>query len=77
MPYDREAVHKIFDDLQFRVLRERLLETFVQEDETSTEGFEVAGARLGPGTVRTWLDAHAKDRVAGTATDAKDKGTRK
>ena len=62
-PYDREAVHRIFDDLQFRVLRERLLETFVQEDETSTEGFEVAGGRLAPGTVRAWLDAHATGRV--------------
>ncbi len=59
VPYDREAVHRIFDDLQFRVLRERLLETFAQEDETSTEGFEVAGTRLAPGTVRAWLAAHA------------------
>ncbi len=63
LQYDREAVHRIFDDLQFRVLRERLLETFVQEDETSTEGFEVAGARLAPGTVRAWLAAHATGRV--------------
>ena len=38
------------------MLRERLLETFAQEDETSTEGFEVAGTRLAPGTVRAWLD---------------------
>jgi len=63
VPYDREAVHRIFDDLQFRVLRERLLETFAQQDETSTEGFEVAGSRLGPGTVRGWLDKHAGGRV--------------
>ncbi len=63
VPYDREAVHKIFDDLQFRVLRERLLETFVQEDETSTEGFEVAGARLPTGAVRQWLADHAGGRV--------------
>ena len=63
LPYDREAVHKIFDDLQFRVLRERLLEYFEQADETSTEGFEVAGNRLAPGTVRSWLDAHGAGRV--------------
>ncbi|TKV62097.1 DNA polymerase I [Nakamurella flava] len=63
LPYDREAVHRIFDDLEFRVLRERLLETFVQADETSTEGFEVDGARLAPGTVRAWLQAHATGRV--------------
>ena len=56
-------MHRIFDDLQFRVLRERLLETFDQADETSTEGFEVAGARLAPGAVRAWLDEHATGRV--------------
>ena len=63
LPYDREAVHKIFDDLQFRVLRERLLEYFEQADETSTEGFEVAGNRLAPGAVRAWLDEHGTGRV--------------
>jgi DNA polymerase-1 len=63
LPYDREAVHRIFDDLQFRVLRERLLEYFEQADETSTEGFEVAGSRLAPGTVRAWLDVHGTGRV--------------
>jgi DNA polymerase-1 len=63
LPYDREAVHHIFDDLQFRVLRERLLEYFEQADETSTEGFEVAGARLAPGTVRQWLAEHGAGRV--------------
>ena len=63
LPYDREAVHRIFDDLQFRVLRERLLEYFEQADETSTEGFEVAGVRLAPGTVRAWLDEHGTGRV--------------
>ncbi len=64
-PYDREAVHRIFDDLQFRVLRERLLEIFDQADETSTEGFEVAGSRLAPGTVRAWLDEHAHESRVG------------
>lgn len=63
LPYDREAVHKIFDDLQFRVLRERLLEYFEQADETSTEGFDVAGIRLAPGAVRAWLDEHGTGRV--------------
>ncbi|WP_354528472.1 DNA polymerase I [Nakamurella sp. UYEF19] len=62
-PYDREAVHEIFDNLQFKVLRERLLETFEQADETSTEGFDVAGVRLGVGQVAGWLAAHAADTV--------------
>ena len=59
-PYDREAVHQIFDNLQFRVLRERLLETFEQADESSdAAGFEVSGEQLSAGAVRGWLDAHA------------------
>ena len=64
-PYDREAVHRIFDNLQFKVLRERLLETFEQADETSTEGFEVVGDRLATGTVADWLDTHARTGVVG------------
>jgi len=58
-PYDREAVHAIFDNLQFRVLRERLLEIFEQADETSLAGgFDVDGGRLGAGRVRGWLAEH-------------------
>ena len=64
--YDREAVHQIFDNLQFRVLRERLLETFEQEDETSSdEGFDIDGGQLPAGTVRAWLDAHARNGRVG------------
>ncbi len=62
-PYDREAVHEIFDNLQFKVLRERLLETFEQADETSTEGFDVSGVRLATGAVAGWLAIHAAGTV--------------
>jgi len=62
-PYDREAVHEIFDNLQFKVLRERLLETFEQADETSTEGFDVSGVRLATGAVAGWLTVHAAGAV--------------
>ena len=64
-PYDREAVHSIFDNLQFRVLRDRLLETFEQADETSAEGFEIEGARLATGTVGSWLAEHAATELVG------------
>ncbi len=58
-PYDREAVHSIFDNLQFRVLRERLLEIFEQADETSVEGgFDIEGGKIAPGEVRVWLAQH-------------------
>jgi len=62
-PYDREAVHEIFDSLQFKVLRERLLDTFEQADATSTAGFEVAGVRLKSSQVAGWLAAHATSMV--------------
>jgi DNA polymerase-1 len=59
--YDREAVHQIFDNLQFRVLRDRLLQTFEQEDETtSDEGFEVVGGALAQGEVAAWLDTNGR-----------------
>ncbi len=64
--YDRAAVHEIFDNLQFRVLRERLLATFEQEDETtSDEGFDIDGGVLAAGAVRGWLAAHAYDGRVG------------
>ena len=55
-PYDRDALHDIFDQLQFRVLRERLLVTFEQVDVTSDEKFQldrrVARAGHRPGLAR-------------------------
>ncbi len=69
-PFDREAVHSIFDNLQFKVLRERLLETFEQADETSTEGFDISGRRLPTGSVAGWLDAHTRELVGITVRGA-------
>ncbi|RZS82859.1 DNA polymerase I [Motilibacter rhizosphaerae] len=56
---DRDAVHQLFDTLQFRVLRERLYSAFAPPEPTSDEGFELAGAVLAPGAVASWLAAHA------------------
>ena len=60
-PWDREAVHRLFDELEFRVLRERLFATLTSAEPEADEGFEVEGGALAPGTVRAWLDAHARD----------------
>jgi len=57
--WDREAVHGLFDSLEFRVLRERLLETLPARDLEPEGGFEVAGEVLAPGAVGDWLEAHA------------------
>jgi DNA polymerase-1 len=59
--WDREEVHKLFDDLQFRVLRERLFASVEAAEPEAEEGFDVAVARLDPGEVADWLEAHARD----------------
>ncbi len=61
--WDRERVHHLFDALEFRVLRERLLELAPSEPVT-TESFTVDGERLGPDAVASWLDEHAAGRTA-------------
>ncbi|MCB0911626.1 MAG: DNA polymerase I [Propionibacteriaceae bacterium] len=63
--WNREAVHDLFDGLEFRVLRDRLLETLPAEDLASEGGFEVEGEILSTGGVRVWLDAHARTGVVG------------
>ncbi|GAB3543579.1 DNA polymerase-1 [Actinopolyspora lacussalsi] len=59
--WDRDAVHRVFDDLEFRVLRDRLFATLSTEEPEVVEGFEVAGGIVEPGTLRTWLERHAWD----------------
>src|SRR5919202_423706 len=48
-PWDREAVHRLFDDLEFRVLRERLFSTLTSAEPEADEGFDVQGGALVPG----------------------------
>jgi DNA polymerase I len=59
--YDRQAVHTLFDGLEFTVLRTRLLEAIPSEgeDEIDESGFEVAMQQLAPGEVGGWLAEHA------------------
>jgi DNA polymerase I len=58
--WDRQLVHTLFDSLEFRVLRERLLESWdVQHEDIDDSGFELSGAMLGSGEVAGWLAQHA------------------
>ncbi len=63
--WERDEVAKVFDALEFRVLRDRLYQTVEAAGPESDEGFEVSFALLGPdqpgGSVAAWLDAHARD----------------
>ncbi|HET7326358.1 MAG TPA: DNA polymerase I [Nocardioidaceae bacterium] len=58
-PWDRHEVHKLFDSLEFRVLRDRLFATLESEEEIEEGGFELDGVRLAPGEVPGWLAQHA------------------
>jgi DNA polymerase I len=59
-PWDRDAVHRLFDELEFRVLRERLFSTLQSAEPEAEGGIEVHGGTVEPGGVRAWLDAHAR-----------------
>ena len=59
--WDRDAVHRLFDELEFRVLRERLFATLSTAEPEADEGFQVRGGLVAPGEAAAWLDAHARD----------------
>jgi DNA polymerase-1 len=59
--WDRDEVHQLFDNLQFRVLRERLFATLTTVEPEASEGFDIDVSRLGPDTVEAWLAEHARD----------------
>ncbi len=68
LPWDRDKIHRLFDDLEFRVLRDRLFDTLAAVEPEVDEGFDVRGGALEPGEVGAWLAAHARDgRRAGLA----------
>jgi DNA polymerase-1 len=60
-PWDRDEIHRLFDHLEFRVLRDRLFETLAAVEPEVDEGFDVRGGALQPGTVARWLAEHADD----------------
>jgi DNA polymerase-1 len=57
--WDREAVHRVFDALEFRILRDRLYDYLEAVEPEAESGFDLSGAVLGTGAVAGWLDAHA------------------
>jgi DNA polymerase-1 len=58
--WDRQAVHTLFDGLEFQVLRTRLLEAIpTEEDAVDESGFEVSMQVLETGELAGWLAEHA------------------
>ncbi|HEY3752476.1 MAG TPA: DNA polymerase I [Pseudonocardiaceae bacterium] len=71
-PWDRDAVHRLFDDLEFRVLRDRLFATLSSAEPEAEEGFDVRGGQIAPGELAAWLTEHAgKGHRVGIALKAK------
>ncbi|GAA2706398.1 DNA polymerase I [Micromonospora olivasterospora] len=58
--WDREAVHQVFDTLEFRILRDRLYQYLEAVEPEAEAGFDLAGEVLTePGALAGWLAAHA------------------
>ena len=67
MPWDRDQIHRLFDDLEFRVLRDRLFETLASSDPEVEQGFDVRGGVLERGQLAAWLTEHGSGRRFGLA----------
>jgi DNA polymerase-1 len=65
--WDREAVHQVFDALEFRVLRERLYSYLEAVEPEAESGFDLSGSVLGAGQVAGWLSDHAREAPVGVA----------
>ncbi|WP_151523273.1 DNA polymerase I [Serinicoccus kebangsaanensis] len=68
--WDREEVHRVFDGLEFRVLRDRLFSTLESAETEAEEGIDVAGEILAPGAVPAWLEQQPDDRRLALVVDA-------
>src|SRR5690349_13608942 len=66
-PWDRDQIHRLFDDLEFRVLRDRLFETLASADPEVDQGFDVRGGALQPGELGAWLAEHTLGKRSGLA----------
>jgi DNA polymerase-1 len=67
MPWDRDQIHRLFDDLEFRVLRDRLFETLASADPEVEQGFDVRGGVLERGQLSSWLAEHGSGKRFGLA----------
>ncbi|MFG1757588.1 DNA polymerase I [Micromonospora echinofusca] len=58
--WDREAVHQVFDTLEFRILRDRLYQYLEAVEPEAESGFDLTGEVLTePRALAGWLETHA------------------
>ncbi|MBO0867744.1 MAG: DNA polymerase I [Micromonosporaceae bacterium] len=65
--WDREAVHRVFDALEFRVLRERLYSYLEPVEPEAEGGFDLAGSVLSGAELAAWLAEHCTSEPVGVA----------
>ncbi|WLP93259.1 DNA polymerase I [Gordonia sp. NB41Y] len=68
--WDRDRIHQLFDDLEFKVLRERLFTTLSSVEPEAEAGFDLDGSVLAAGEVAGWLAEHARTGRAGLTVTA-------
>lgn len=61
-PWNRDQIHRLFDDLEFRVLRDRLFDTLASTDPEVDQGFDIRGGALEAGELAGWLSEHGSGR---------------
>jgi DNA polymerase-1 len=64
-PWDRNEVHTLFDNLQFRVLRDRLFATLTSAEPETEGGFDVLEDVVPAGGLEEWLQANARTGTTG------------
>ncbi|MFZ5869596.1 MAG: DNA polymerase I [Actinomycetota bacterium] len=57
--WDRDEVHRVFDGLEFRVLRDRLFSTLSAPEPEAEAGFDVSATRPAGAALAAWLADHA------------------
>ncbi|WP_144121387.1 DNA polymerase I [Catellatospora sichuanensis] len=74
--WDREAVHQVFDTLQFRVLRDRLYQYLDTAEPEAEAGFDIDGTVLTePGALASWLSEQASGPVGIAVAGTFGRGT--
>ncbi|GAB4057020.1 DNA polymerase I [Catellatospora paridis] len=74
--WDREAVHQVFDTLQFRVLRDRLYQYLDTAEPEAEAGFDIDGTVLTePGALAAWLSEQVTGPVGIAVAGTFGRGT--
>jgi DNA polymerase I len=63
--WQREEVHRVFDSLEFRVLRDRLFATFDSGTDEVEGGFDLEASVLLPEDVEGWVGHHCGEDTVG------------